>query len=100
MTVADRACTGAHGWSTEAWFVDSIESFEAVEKVTGHLVERRKDTDDDFLTTLLGEAFVLLELMILGRKNSNLYIETRRFVAPSNNELDEPMPTGGCGANL
>lgn len=98
MTVAGGARTCAHGWSTEAWFVDSIESFEAVEKGTGRIMQRHRDKHEDFLTILLGEDYVLLELVVIGRKNSNLYIETRRFVAPFNDELDKPVPTGdSCG---
>ncbi len=82
MTVGGATRTCAHGWCTYAWFIDTVVACEALEKGTGLVVERRRGEDDDFLSVLLGEQYVLLEVDIQGQLDRNLQVETKRYPSP------------------
>ncbi len=93
MTVGGATRTCAHGWCTYAWFIDSVIACEALEKGTGLVVERRRGEDDDFLSVLLGEQYVLLEVEIEGQRDRNLQVVTKRYPSPEDaGEVD----TGSC----
>mmetsp|Transcript_19435 Transcript_19435/g.28248 ORF Transcript_19435/g.28248 Transcript_19435/m.28248 type:complete len:507 (-) Transcript_19435:178-1698(-) len=81
MTIAGAVRTCGHGWNASAWLIDSVMACEAVEKGSGRIVKRHQG-DKDFLSVLLGEQFVLLEVDIEGQPNRNLFIETKRFPSP------------------
>lgn len=83
MTVGGAVHTCGHGWNSNAWFIDSIMACEAVEKGSGNVITRRRG-DIDFLSVLLGEEYVILEVDIEGQPNRNLFIETKRFPSPEN----------------
>lgn len=97
MTVGGAVRTCAHGWCSYAWFIDSVIGCEAIEKGTGKIIKCHQE-DEDYLSILLGDKYVLLDVVIKGLPKRNLLVETKSFPSPDN--VGESSMNGEKNASL